>query len=299
MDEELEETPPEIEMYLEAVLQRTRWGESLGRCQIEVAFREAETDPAPSQGSASPMILLPETAGTCAYTALAPEEAGDPVGPGSGEDDWELLGTLSGSDVIYLHSETTTLTLHRQEIAGGKVRYELAECSIADFPFGQVFDLEVPSLEGAAIPGFYVEEALAVSPDVWLREPLVSLSAETLYHPADTSLHGVWDDLGVQPEVLGERLAPERMIFARNHNEGEFQPFEALACRPPDRQMVIRPEVLAHLQANPDPETHRYYIGFQVDTALSTPAFMAPWGQTVFARSTVSESGEIHLYTTE
>ena len=179
VDEELEETPPEIEMSLEAVLQRTRWGESLGRCQIEVAFREAETDPAPSQGSASPMILLPETAGTCAYTALAPEEAGDPVGPGSGEDDWELLGTLSGSDVIYLHSETTTLTLHRQEIAGGKVRYELAECSIADFPFGQVFDLEVPSLEGAAIPGFYVEEALAVSPDVWLREPLVSLSAET------------------------------------------------------------------------------------------------------------------------
>jgi len=294
--EELEDDPPEIAMSLEAVLQRTRWGESLARCQIEVGFRDVGDDDDSSQGSDLSVLVIPDATGTCAYTALRPEEIEDPVGFGTGEDDWELSGTLSGADTIYLHSETTTLTLHRQEIGAGQVRYEVPSCSIADFPFGQVFDLEVPSLEGAAIPGFYVEEALAVGPDLRFREPVVSLSADILYHRADSPIYGVWDDLGPPPVVLGEALEPDRMIFVRNHTEGSRAPFEALACLPPDRQMAVGPEALALLEANPDRVTEAYYIAFQVDTVFNTPAFEAPWGQTVYARSTVSESGEVHLY---
>ena len=296
--EEIEEVQPEIEMSLEAVLQRNRWGGSLGRCQIEVAFREKSvpTDPAPQPTSTPTTILLPTDPGSCAFTALAPMEAGLPMAEGSGSDDWELEGSLSGSEVIYLHSPTTTLTLHRQALDGGRVRYELPSCTIADFPFSQVFDLEVPALEGAAIPGFYVEDALAVGPDLIMAAPVVSLSVETLFHPVDEPLYAVWDDSGPPPVVLGDWLDPARMIFVRNHRVDEHQPFEALACRPPDRQMTLDPDTLAALWANPDAHTEHFYLAFQVDTTFSTPAFEAPWGQTVFARSTVSESGDVHLY---
>jgi hypothetical protein len=296
--EEIEEVQPEIEMSLEAVLQRNRWGESLGRCQIEVAFREKSVpmDPAPQPVSTPTIIALPTDPGTCAFTALAPMEAGAPMGGGSGSDDWELEGSLSGSEVIYLHSPSTTLTLHRQALDGGRVRYELPSCTIADFPFSEVFDLEVPALEGAAIPGFYVEEALGVGPDLSMTAPVVSRSVETLFHPADEPLYAVWDDVGPPPEVLGHRLEPTRMIFVRNHRVDEHQPFEALACRPPDRQMTLGPDTLAALRANPDADTEHFYLSFQVDTVFSTPEFEAPWGQTIFARSTVSESGDVHLY---
>jgi len=296
--ETVEDEPPEIEMAFEAVLQRTRWGESLGRCQIEVSFKEkAEPiEDGPPSGNPAQVILLPEDVGTCAYTALSPAEAGAPMGDGGGADDWQLEGTLSGADTIYLHSAETTLTLHRQPIAGGSVRYELPSCTMADFPFGHVFDLEVPHLEGAAIEGFYIEEALAVGPDVTLREPMVSLSAETLFHPADRPMYATWNDGGSPPEVLGDHLEAHRRIFVRNHNEGEHHPFEALACLPPDRQMTLHPETLSALRANPDPVTEHYYLAFQVDTVFTTPEFEAPWGQSVFARSTVSESGEIHMY---
>lgn len=296
--ETIDEEPPEIEMSFEAVMQRTRWGESLGRCQIEVAFREKSDpeDTGPPPGNPGDVIWLPETSGECAYTALRPMEPGAPGGEGDGADDWELEGSLSGADTIYLHSPQTTLTLHRQAVSGGKVRYELPSCTMADFPFGQIFDLEVPHLEGAAIPGFYIEEALAVGPDVTVRQPMVSLSAETLFHPSDRPLVAVWDDAAAPPEVLGDRLDARRMIFVRNHHEGEHHPFEALACLPPDRQMTLPPETLAALQANPDAATEHYYLAFQIDTVFETPEFEAPWGQSVFARSTVSESGEIHLY---
>jgi len=298
--ETIDEPAVEFEMALEAVLQRNRWGRALGRCQIEVAFRIKNTGEVDGNGGpSSDMILIPEDYGSCAYTDLAPAESRGAEVSLTDEDDWELSGTISGADAIYLHSATTTLTLPRVNLSDGGVRYELTDCSEADFPFGQIFDLEVPSLEGASIPGFYVEEALAVGPDVWLLEPMVSRTEEVLIHPTDQSIVGIWEDLGPSPRVLGDVLAADRVIFLRNHLHGETMPFEALACRPPDRQMTISPESLAPLRANPDPVLEDYYIAYQVDTVFKTPSFEAPWGQSVFARSTVSESGEVHLYTAD
>ena len=96
--EDIEELPPEIEMSFEAVLQRTRWGESLGRCQIEVAFRQKTEadDGGPPPGNPAEVILLPETPGECAFTALSPAEAGAPGGDGTGGDAWELEGPKPG-----------------------------------------------------------------------------------------------------------------------------------------------------------------------------------------------------------
>jgi len=295
--EEVDEPQPEIEMSIEAVLQRTRWGASVGRCQIEVAFRpKASSSSETPETPAGVQILLPEDPGSCAYTHLTAMETADPTGGSSGEDDWELEGTLSGADVIYLHSAEQSRTLHRQEIAGGVVRYELESCTEEDFPFGQIFDLEMPHKEGAAIAGFYMEEALAVGSDVVLMEPMASLEAEVLFHSIDEPLYGVWSELGPPPLMMDGRLEAQRMIFLRNHERGETTPFEALACRPPDVQMTLPPDTLEILQFNPDLETEDVYVAYQVDTVYSGHGRVAPWGQTVFSRSTVSESGDLHLF---
>lgn len=303
-----------IEMLLEAVLQRNRWGDGLGRCQIQVAFRKLAppTDPPPEDPTSEtgPVhIELPDEAGRCVYTDLMPleptedGESGDDEihdePPESADDDWFLSGDVDIGDEIYLHSWETTLVLKRQPLEHGDLRYELETCDEAHFPFEQIFDLEVPFIEDAEIPGFYVEQAIGVGHDVIVTDPVPSSTVETYFHPQGDLIAFVWDELGEAPIIDDTPLVPQRMIFARNHFDGERTPFEALACQPIHTNMDLSSEDIAHLKSNPDATTEEYYLTLQIDTVYTAPAFEAPWGQTVLAKSTVSESGEVHLYSAE
>jgi len=309
-DPEDEADPASIQMWIEAVFQRNRWGDGLGRCQVQVAFRRLAppSDDIPEEPATDPglpQIELPEESGDCLYTNLVPT---DPIDPDdvihdepppddvAGLDDWFVSGDMAAGEEIYLHSWDTTLVLTRQTLDRGELRYELEGCDESVFPFNQVFDLEVPFLEDAEIPGFYVDDAIAVGHDVWVTDPIPSLSAEVYFHPDGEAISFGWEHLGATPVVDEEILMPQRMIFARNHYEGEFIPFEALACLPAGTEMSLLAEDVTQLAMNPDEETEEYYVALQIDTVYESPAFTAPWGQTVMSKSTVSQSGEVHLY---
>jgi hypothetical protein len=318
-DEEEEYEDIGIEMMIEAVLQRSRWGDSLGRCQVHVAFRrvqdEAEAAPlgdAPAGSEGAIHIELPSDAGVCLYTDLTPPEVDlgeevpedemidEPVPGGDPDaDDWYLSGDIEGGEEIYIHSWDTTFVLTRQEVAHGELRYELEGCDESVFPFDQVFDLEVPYLEDVEIPGFFMEEAIGVGHDIRISGPVPARTVETYFHHQGAPIDFTWDELGDAPVIGDQPLVAQRMIFVRNHFEGEHVPFEALACRPDGSEMTLPAADLEGLESNPDIDTEDYYMALQIDTVYELPEFMTPWGQSVMSRSTVSDSGEVHLYWSE
>ncbi len=305
-DEEEDTESLDVSMMIEAVLQRNSWGDEIGRCQVQVAFMLPQLVSETDLDSAPPRIELPEDTDRCQYSDLVLDPSSDdeviddpPPETDPDGDDWFLAGDLAGAEEIYLHTWDETLVLKRYELFAGEVRYQIELCDETTFPFGQVFDLEVPYLEDGAIPGFYVDNALAVGHDVEVTAPIPSEVTDAYYHQQEEAISYEWEDLGAAPVVGEETLEAQRMIFARNHVDGEHVPFEALACRPPGVGMVLPSENVEQLLSNPDVDTELYYMALQIDTVYETPSFVAPWGQIVMARSTVSESGEVHLYTVE
>ena len=147
------------------------------------------------------------------------------------------------------------------------------------------------------VPGFVVEDAFVVGTDVQILEPH-SPGQEVLHSAADV-LSAVWEDGGVVPDVGGEAASVERFIWARNRRVEEQMPFEALACSPSGMNMDLNQDDLAQLQPNFDGEEEVNVLSFQLDTVVTSPAFEAPWGQTIHVRSTVSDGGDILLYAEE
>ena len=289
---------PDVDLSVDIALQRAQWGDMVGRCHLQMALRTFEPrdgDMVPYTEDNDNVIVTPEEADTCAYSAL--DSQVDPVEVGGQADNWKIAGEMVAADHIRLESSEQTIILDRVEVAEGQVRYEWADCTESEFPFGQVFDFELPDDSEMLVPGFVVEDAFVVGTDVQILEPH-SPGQEVLHSAADV-LSAVWQDGGVVPDVGGDAASVERFIWARNRRVEEQMPFEALACSPSGMNMDLNQDDLAQLQPNFDGEEEVNVLSFQLDTVVTSPAFEAPWGQTIHVRSTVSDGGDILLYAEE
>ena len=198
------------------------------------------------------------------------------------------------ADVIELHSPQQTITLEQIGLEGDAVRYEWLDCDQDQFPFGQVFDLEMEDDPGLEVPGFLVEGAFAVGPDV-----AVEMVGSPYFHPQNADLHVSWMELHDWPTVRGEAVTVERIIWARNRMMDEPMPFEALACLPSGTEMTVSAMDWSKLEANESQQDRSHLVGLQIDTVANSPPFEAPWGQTISIRSTVSDGGNVHLVRAE
>ena len=289
---------PDIEFSLDIALQRSSWGQSVGRCHLQAALRTLkpkEDDMAPYGEAHGTVIELPEEPMDCAHTAL--EDAGGPVEVGSAEDNWAIEGDEIAAAEIHLISDEQLIVLVATELETGSVRYEWDGCSQDSFPFGQVFDLHLPTAEDVLISGFTVEEAFAVGPDLVITDPIPEDTR--VVHSQDQDLTLAWSDLDEMPVVRGESVQVERTVWARNRSMDEQQPFEALGCLPSEDGMVIEEDDWMQMEGNLSEETARHVIGLQVDTVVTSPPFDAPWGKPISIRSTVSDGGDIILMAPE
>ena len=287
---------PVIEFSIDIALQRAAWGQALGRCHLQAALRTYEPkddEMAPYTGeSGGGQIALPDRPLSCVYTAI--EAMGPPIEPGSPSDNWAIAGADIAADEIHLESDEGTIVLQTVETQTGAIRYEWTDCSPDTFPFGQVFDLHLPDDADAYISGFDIPSAFAVGPDLVLRTP--DAVEHRVFHDQSIALDVSWEELHTIPDVRGEAVDVERTLWARNRAVDDPQPFEALACWPEADGMVLEPDDLAQLSASTsaaDPET---VVGLQVDTVVTSPPFEAPWGSTVSVRSTVSDGGDLVLF---
>ena len=286
----------DIEFSLDIALQRSAWGESLGRCHLQAALRtlaprdEKMTPYAESQGT---VIAVPEDPMTCTHTVMDSDVPSVEVG-GEG-DNWAIAGDEVAASEIHLISEERTIVLLATELATGMVRYEWDGCAQASFPFGEVFDLHLPEAEGVYISGFTIESAFAVGPDILINEP--TPEGPQVAHVQDQDLVLLWEELHEIPDVRGAPVDVQRAVWARNRAVDESQPFEALGCLPLGHEMTIKGSDWMQLEGNEDALSASHIIGLQVDTVVTSPPFDAPWGKPISIRSTVSDGGDVILVT--
>ena len=243
-----------------------------------------------SQGS---LVILPETPDTCVHSVL--DDPGPPMAPEGAEDNWQIAGEGVAAETLLLVSDQQTIVLDQVRLEGDSVRYEWIDCDQESFPFGQVFDLEMEDDPGLQVPGFVIEEAFAVGPDV----SFLNMDGQPYFHHQEDDLDVMWTELHDWPTIRGESVGIERILWARNRTMDDPMPFEALACLPSDTHIVVAAEDWSKLEANETQHDTTKLIGLQIDTVATSPPFEAPWGQTISVRSTVSDGGDVHLNRSE
>ena len=279
----------QFSIAFDVAFQRGSWGESVDRCQVEVAFhRDWESD-GMNAGAAGAVIEIPEEPGSCMATWFDDEVRS--------EGAWHVAGSLSGAQHIYLHGQDQTLELALQDDAQGRLTYALADCDEQSFPFGEVFDLDVPAGTGPnGLPELQLEQVFGVGPELQLLQPGQAQDQGCVFHDPSQALDVAWEHLGAVPRMEGAPLEREELVFLRNNELGQELSFEALACLPDaEGQLVIPADDLLQLSPNQDLEALDPYVAFQVDARYYGPVAETPWGQASRVSSTVTSGGILIL----
>lgn len=282
--------PATIDMAFSVALQRGDWGQTVTRCQVEVAFLESGQHDGLFASTGGLDITYPTTPGTCAYTSFAE----DPPTVGI----WSVRGTRRAADSIWLHGDDGSLELELSTDSRGRYTYALDGCDEERFPFARVLDLEVPGhAADDGLEGFEAEQAFAVGPDLVITELPDSLDEQgRLVLTPGEDLELSWTPLQDLPEVDGVPVASVTYLMLRNMHPGDPEPLEALACLPGEGSAAtISAADLALLQPAEDPTTGDPYVAFQVDAWYEGPAVTTPWRSTSRVLSVVTEGGIVIL----
>lgn len=287
--------PPEalaerITMAFSVALQRGDWGQTVTRCQVEVAFLEEGQHDGLFDSSGGTEIERPTTPGTCAYTSFAEQE------PAVGL--WTVRGTRRADDSIWLHGASESLELALSTDDEGRYTYGLQSCDEARFPFAQVLDLEVPGWEGSdGLEGFDAEQAFAVGADLQISSLPDGLDEQgRLVLAPGEDLPVAWSSLQDLPEVDGEPMTQVTYLMLRNMLPGVEEPLEALACLPDTPgEATISAADLALLTPSEDLDTGASFVAFQVDAWYEGPQVQTPWRSSTRVLSVVTEGGIVIL----
>jgi hypothetical protein len=294
-----------ITISADITLQRNNYGDTISRCQMQFAFSPLYDEDTAPDPPATPawVVAKPEAPGTCAFSVQPlPDEGGTPGEPQ--EDNWSISGSLVGPDEILLYSDAVDLRLGATSLDDERLRYELdpADCDDITFPVGELLTLDVPEGETVttdSLPGFFIDDALAVGPDVYLTAPAVDpdVAGDRVLHPVGDDLDVRWDFSGAPPVIAGTPIPPEVRVKIYNQDREREFGNEWLVCWPDqDGQLTIPAEELALLTVNPSPDEDRWFAGLAVHTSTDSPAFEAPWGEPVQLRAHISEGGLLILH---
>ena len=282
-------------MRIDAAIQHMGWGDMQTRCQIEIAFQRRhyeprEEDQDPNQG---PPPERPEEPGECVFHREERPQ-GDPNGPGGNQpDNWFISGDISGPEVLYLHSLEQTIELELVRAEDGMVRYELIDCRQETFPFGEVFDLEIPESSGSSpIPAAYIEEVLAFGPDIIIETPETDHMHHQYQSYASDGLYFSWDFDGPVPDMIEERMA----VRMTNNSNQPWDYNEGLDCIPETRyDHQLWPEDLLQFTLSSYLGEGIFSLGLNVHGDYYGPQREDPWGNIFRSRVNIMRGGMMEM----
>jgi hypothetical protein len=302
-------------MRLDAAIQHMGWGAQQTRCQIEVAFNRRYSPPPeePDEESTQPEPPAePESHGECVFTKSeipTPEDGGTNNngnnGPGdpnqqpgnggqNGNDDWFISGDLSGPEVLYLHSLEQTIVLEMTRAEDGLIKYSMPDCHQETFPFGEVFDLEIPSSHGeGAVPEAYIEDILAFGPNIQIETPSGLSPMEQYQGYGEDGLYFSWSFEHNIPNMVQE----ERLTVQLTNNSNQPWNFqESMKCIPDTRyDMMLFGEDLLQFTLAQYLNENVFSIGLNIHGDYYGPDREDPWGNILRARVNVTRGGMMEL----
>lgn len=295
-----------INVSFGVAFQRNNWGDTLQRCQVQVAFTRTGESDGMGMGDSSVQehIQVPEEEGWCMTTRFdevsddpPPEPGDEDLGPDR-TDNWNLRGSLDAGCRVWLHGEGGSWPLERHFDDKDRVIYELDSCDELSFPFGQVLDLEISEPDAAPpLAGLRLEGAFAVGFPLEVEVLIDAPQQGILYHRVDNPLLVAWQELVWDWDLEGD-WEHEELAVLRVSEFGVADPVEVLACRPPleNDEILFGSEQLSGLPHNHQPDSDHWSSTFQVDSRYIGPMLATPWGEVMRVESTISDGGILVLF---
>lgn len=325
------ETP--VDLKIDVAFQEHGYGENMTRCQVQVAFKplreQAEegshdggghgdgADDGPQQGDpgeerpAGTHVERPRTPGECVFSEVerptpggGGQPGGDPGEPGSGGDhdheggvdDWQVSGQVIGPEQVFVDSGPERLSLVAVDTDQGGVRYELAGCDAASFPFSRTLGLDVPgSQDPDGVHAFEMEDLIAVGPRVVLDHPMRDADGRhPILDPAQ-DLEVRWTMDGADPVVDGVAVEPKTLIQIQHQAVDRQASDRWLVCWPEEEGWFDVPaEALEPLlEGREDPALWTTHIDVHTEGAGAEQP--TPWGRALQVRAHVSAGGGVTL----
>ena len=307
--------PDDVNIFIDSVLQRNQWGDGIGRCHIQVGFSRWYLEPTeidPEDPDAPPPLEplpLPEAPGECIFESRIELPPIDDPNHTPIVDNWFVSGPLVGPDSIYLHGDQT-IELELVTSEDGKMRYEWIDCNEAEFPFGQVFDLEIPEdensyasiIEHGELEPVWLDNAVVVGANIGIDFPH-DIDHRHFYNGfSDEDFRVKWSNTGMFPHENSvftdlsdeeiEKLHPVFEIKFTNNKKNEWFAGEKLHCLPLQiYDDTISSENISQFQLNEFVGEDTFSLALDVHSNYLGPKIEHPYGEAVHSRSHISEGG--------
>jgi len=287
-----------VDLALDVAFQSQNHGDSVTRCQVQVAFEPLlEEGPDTARTLIGGDLARPEAPGTCAFTEL-PVTRGTPAEEDA--DNWQVQGGVIGPEQIRMQDDAGALSLWALRTDEGDLRYELPDCDAGVFPFSRTLGLDVPDSDDPdGVHAFTVPDLVAVGPQVSLDAPERTEEGRQPTLDPREPMAVRWTLLGPDPEIEGAPAASTTLIQIQHQHETRVEADRWLVCWPEDEGWFdVPPEDLALLvDGRDDPAEWRAHV--DVHTEVVGAPQLTPWGRTLQVRAHVSAGGGIELATLE
>ena len=314
--------PPHVaaSLRVDLAIQEREWGETVTRCQVQVAFEplpeftdpsaaaEGALDGADDEVEEPAKVVIPDIPGTCAFSEVDPPDAPsepqepsdrDPDAPGEPEadsDNWQLSGEVVGPDFIELWDGRDAWTLDAVETPHGGLRYEWVDCARDGYPYGATLSMDVPeSSDPDGVYAFTMTDLIPVGPRVVLDAPESDGGRLPVFDPAQP-LYVAWHTEGIDPELGGTPVASEVLVKLKSQDQRQEEPVRWLVCRAEGDDLELSVEALAPLvEGRDDPEV--YTTNLDVHTQILVRERPTPWGEAMTVRTHGSAGAGLKLTT--
>lgn len=281
-------------MRIDAAIQHMGWGEQLTRCQIQVAFnRRWFAPPEETEEPQNPPPERPDEAGECIFHREQLLENGQ--GSQGGVDNWFISGDIFGPEELYLHSLEQTIILERMLAEDGLIRYEMADCRQETFPFGEIFDLEIPESSGEnVVPEAYIEEVIVFGPNSRIETPADMEPHQQYQGFGADGLYFSWSFDDDVSELIEEQLSVQ--LTNNAHHQPSWNYNEGMFCLPDTREDIeILPNELLQFTLNEYIGEGAFSIGLNVHGDYYGPEREDPWGNIFRTRVNITRGGMMEL----
>ena len=176
----------------------------------------------------------------------------------------------------------------------------MSHSSIRNFPFEEIFDLEVPASNSNELDDVYMENVLGIGPDIEFVLPN-DIQQDGMYHgfgTEDLPVH--WSYKGDIPHINGVDIIQDRSVRLTNNRKHHWNAMENMNCWPQDDDATtVFAEDMSLFTLNEYVGQEEYSIGLNIHTVYHLSGVQNYALELLEAKSTITIGGMMDIVETE